>query len=85
MGSPDRGATFVPPDDRDTRLMAAASMYYVQHEKMDTIARRLHTSRSTVSRMLKEARERGLVEITLRERPTRPTGSALAIRQHYDV
>ncbi|MGV1004295.1 MAG: sugar-binding transcriptional regulator [Candidatus Nanopelagicales bacterium] len=41
-------------------------MYYLQDEPMEAIARRLGTSRSTVSRMLKSAREIGLVQITVR-------------------
>lgn len=49
----------------------AAQMYYIQGDTMDTIARHLCTSRSTVSRLLKEARESGLVQITLAE-PTGP-------------
>lgn len=40
-------------------------MYYVQDEKMATIAGELGVSRSTVSRMLKTARETGIVRISL--------------------
>lgn len=40
-------------------------MYYLQGETMDTIARQLGTSRSTVSRLLKQARETGIVNITV--------------------
>ncbi len=43
----------------------AASMYYLQGETMDTIARQMGTSRSTVSRLLKQARETGVVHITV--------------------
>ncbi|MGD7732404.1 sugar-binding transcriptional regulator [Propionibacteriaceae bacterium G57] len=46
-------------------VVTAASMYYAQGETMETIARHLGTSRSTVSRLLKEARETGLVRISL--------------------
>ncbi|MGD8214085.1 sugar-binding transcriptional regulator [Aestuariimicrobium sp. Y1814] len=46
-------------------LVTAASMYYAQGETMETIARHLGTSRSTVSRLLKEARETGLVRISI--------------------
>lgn len=54
-------------------------MYYLQDVKMETIARHMGTSRSTVSRMIKEARESGLVEITLRPTQSRASG----IRQHF--
>lgn len=49
-------------------LVTAASMYYAQGETMETIARHLGTSRSTVSRLLKEARQTGLVRISLNPR-----------------
>lgn len=45
-------------------------MYYLQDMKMDAIASRLHMSRSSVSRLLKDARAQGLVEISLRPVPT---------------
>jgi len=54
-------------------------MYYLQDVKMETIARHLGTSRSTVSRMIKEARDSGLVEITLRPTQSRAPG----LRQHF--
>ena len=49
-------------------LVTAASMYYAQGETMETIARHLGTSRSTVSRLLKEARQTGLVRISINPR-----------------
>ncbi|BDY01175.1 hypothetical protein HMPREF1279_00700 [Propionibacterium sp. KPL1852] len=51
-------------------VWTAASMYYMQGETMDAIASHLGTSRSTVSRLLKQARQSGVVRITLSE----PTG-----------
>lgn len=41
-------------------------MYYDEGRTMEDIAQQLEVSRSTVSRMLRDAREEGLVEITLR-------------------
>ncbi len=46
-------------------MYQAASRYYVQGETMDAIAKQLGLSRSSVSRLLKEARETGLVRISL--------------------
>ena len=43
--------------EREESMRVAATMYYLQDEPMDAIARRLGTSRSTVSRLLKAARE----------------------------
>ena len=52
--------------EREEAMRLAATLYYLQDEQMDAIARRLGTSRSTVSRLLKEARATGLVQITVR-------------------
>lgn len=43
----------------------AAQLYYLQDETMDSIASTLRVSRSTVSRLLKQARKTGLVRITV--------------------
>ncbi|MGL5407065.1 MAG: sugar-binding transcriptional regulator [Propionibacteriaceae bacterium] len=61
---------------RDDDMYVAASMYYVQGETMDAIARTLNVSRSTVSRLLRDSRDTGLVRITL-SKPTR-TSSAIS-------
>lgn len=58
------------PGDEELQF-TAASMYYLQGETMDTIARQLDTSRSSVSRLLKQARDSGMVRISL----TQPSGS----------
>lgn len=44
-------------------LSTIAAMYYLDGISQDEIARRFYTSRSTVSRMLKRAREQGIVDI----------------------
>lgn len=54
---------------RDNDAHVAASMYYLQGETMETIARHLGVSRSSVSRLLVYARERGLVRITVSASP----------------
>ena len=61
--------------DREQDVLRAASMYYLQDMKMEAIAKHLHTSRSTVSRLVKRARDTGLVEISLRPPP--PPGPGL--------
>lgn len=52
-------------DDSLRLLLKVAFLYYVSQQRQETIAQALSLSRSTVSRMLAEARERGLVEITI--------------------
>jgi deoxyribonucleoside regulator len=51
--------------DRDELLAQVAHLYYEEDMTQDEIARRVGTSRSTVSRMLQEARDAGVVEITV--------------------
>ena len=62
-------------DSGDRLQFDAASMYYLHGETMESIARQLGMSRSSVSRLLKNARESGLVQITL-NRPGRSQSSA---------
>ena len=71
--------------DKEETMLAASSMYYLQDVKMETIASHLHMSRSTVSRLLKQARSSGLVEITLRPTPTKAPGVAQRISQQFGV
>ncbi|MBD8059310.1 helix-turn-helix domain-containing protein [Cellulomonas sp. JH27-2] len=71
--------------DREQDQLRAASMYYLQDLKMEVIARHLGTSRSTVSRMLKQARAEGLVEITLRPSSTRAPGLGRSISAAYGI
>ena len=71
--------------DKEETLLAASSMYYLQDIKMETIANRLHMSRSSVSQLLKQARETGLVEITLRPTPTRAPGISQYIASQFGV
>lgn len=71
--------------ERESDVLRAASMYYLQDLKMEVIARHLGTSRSTVSRLIKRARETGLVEISLRPSSTRAPGLGRSIRAEFGV
>lgn len=53
--------------DRSRMLLAIAKGYYEEQRTMDSLARDWGVSRSTVSRSLAEARERGIVEIRLHD------------------
>ncbi|PJI95053.1 sugar-binding transcriptional regulator [Luteimicrobium subarcticum] len=70
---------------RDADMVRAASMYYLQDLTMETIARHLGTSRSTVSRLVKRARETGIVEITLRSPEHRVPGLAHQVGDPYGI
>jgi DNA-binding transcriptional regulator LsrR (DeoR family) len=71
--------------DREQDVLRAASMYYLQDVKMEVIARHLGTSRSTVSRLLKRARDTGLVEITLRPSSTRAPSLGRSISAAFGI
>lgn len=55
-----------PEHERDELLVTVASLYYEQDQNQQQIAARLEISRSSVSRLIKEARDRGIVEIQIR-------------------
>ncbi|HEX4817559.1 MAG TPA: sugar-binding domain-containing protein [Nonomuraea sp.] len=63
----------------------AARKYYLHGVTMDTIARELGTSRSTVSRLLAYARDAGLVEIRVMPPRTRSTRSEADLAGRYGV
>jgi DNA-binding transcriptional regulator LsrR (DeoR family) len=74
--------------DRQDDMYEACLRYYVQDETMDTIARHLGLSRSTVSRLLSEARQVGMVRIAV-DAPSGPisplarqVGDTFAITVH---
>lgn len=72
-------------DKTNELLLRVAQLYYVQAETMDSIANQLGVSRSTVSRLLKEARDQGLVRVTIVD-PDRPmTRMAELFRKNFRV
>jgi DNA-binding transcriptional regulator LsrR (DeoR family) len=61
-------------DSREDLLVRVASLYYEKDYSQQEIAELLQISRSNISRLLKEAKQKGLVEIRIRKRvPTLPT------------
>ncbi|WP_084037937.1 sugar-binding transcriptional regulator [Demequina sp. NBRC 110053] len=48
-------------------MRKAAALYYLDNHTMESVARRLGQSRSSISRLLKEARETGIVRIDVRD------------------
>ncbi|MFT4235143.1 MAG: sugar-binding domain-containing protein [Microbacterium sp.] len=76
------------PDFRDPKLvkaLAAAQMYYLQERTMESIARDLGTSRSSVSRLLSHAREIGVVDIRIHSPLEREQLLERRIRDRYGV
>lgn len=58
-------------DSREDLLVRVATLYYEEDYSQQEIADILQISRSNISRMLKEAKQKGLVEIRIRKRITR--------------
>lgn len=63
----------------------AATMYYLHDQTMESIGARLGVSRSTVSRLLREARDTGLVRITIAPSGQIPSRLAEQLRQAFGV
>lgn len=61
---------------RDDEAYRAATMYYLQDQTMEVIARTLRVSRSTVSRLIAHARETGMVRIAV-DPPASRSGQGL--------
>ncbi len=72
-------------NDRYEDMYQAASRYYIQGETMESIARQLRLSRSSVSRLLKDARESGLVRISLADHQGSSSPMAATLAQIFGV
>ena len=65
--------------------LSAATAHYLQGETMEAIAERMGVSRSTVSRLLKQARASGLVEIRIRSPLEAPRLLARQLHDRYRI
>lgn len=82
--------TFVMLDETDdkSRLrlsLRAAQLYYLQDLTMDAIGHELKVSRSSVSRLLQMAKDRGIVEVKIHTPEDAPRRMANQIRANYGV
>jgi deoxyribonucleoside regulator len=66
-------------------LMQVAKLYYVQQLTQAEIGRKVQTSRSTVSRLLQEAREKGIVKITIEYPWERDTELEEALKRTFGL
>jgi DNA-binding transcriptional regulator LsrR (DeoR family) len=71
--------------DRYEEMYQAASRYYIQGETMESIAHQMKLSRSSVSRLLKEARQTGLVRISLADRVGSQSPLATALSRAFGI
>ncbi|HLS55452.1 MAG TPA: sugar-binding transcriptional regulator [Zeimonas sp.] len=79
-----------PPDAahaqaQDAAAVRVARLYYYEHLTTASIADELGTSRSTVSRLLSRAHERGLVEIRIHDPARHPQGIEAQLRDRYGL
>ncbi|MFL7871364.1 MAG: sugar-binding transcriptional regulator [Anaerolineales bacterium] len=65
--------------------LKAAQLYYENELTQDEIAKKLRLSRPKVSRLLQEARNAGLVKITVAELPSTYTELEHQVEQHYNL
>jgi DNA-binding transcriptional regulator LsrR (DeoR family) len=72
------------PATRDPELLAkAARLYFVEDRSQDDVAATLGTTRSNVSRMLKQARDLGIVEIRIVDPARRDHELELTLRGRF--
>ena len=81
--TPSDRADAVTGKTRDA--LRAAHLYYMQDLTMDAIAHELHTSRSSVSRLLSHARASGLVEIPIHSPLDLPSRIEQEILERFEV
>ena len=67
----------------EQQLLIVASLYYIDGLNQNDIAKRFRVSRPTVVRMLKEVRERGLIEIKLTKKLPHTRILAAEIESRY--
>ncbi|AIU07727.1 sugar-binding transcriptional regulator [Mycolicibacterium smegmatis] len=72
-------------DEERRRVADAAELYYVQGLKVEDVGKRMHLSRSTVSRMLARARQHGVVEFVLHRTPDRSSHLAAQLNQRFGI
>lgn len=66
-------------------LVTAARLYYELGETQEQIAETLKVTRSQVSRLLKEARAEGIVEIRINDRSSDDRETAERLRERFDL
>lgn len=72
-------------NERYEDMYQAASRYYIQGETMESIAHQLKLSRSSISRLLKDARETGLVRISLADHSGSQSPAAATLSRLFGV
>jgi len=76
---------FMSANEQDALSIRVARLYYYEHLTTAQIADELGTSRSTVSRLLTRAHERGLVEIRIHDPAQHPQGIESRLRERFGL
>lgn len=71
--------------EKAKRLEQIARLYYLETRTQDEIARRLGVSRPLISRLLREARQLGLVEIRIHSLEERDQSTLDLAREHFGL
>ncbi|HEY0878187.1 MAG TPA: sugar-binding domain-containing protein [Zeimonas sp.] len=74
-----------PGNRHEDLAVRVAKLYYYQRMTTERIAEELHTSRSTVSRLLSWAHEHGLVEIHVHDPAEQPGKIEALLRERFGV
>lgn len=77
--------TSVQVDPKSRDALRAAHLYYVQDMKMESIARELGTSRSTVSRLLSFAKRTGMVSVEINPAANMSVMAAAQLSDMYGI
>lgn len=85
VASPANGNPARVPTAFDDAVVWAAWLYYADQLKQSEVAKALKVSRATVVNLLQEARERGVVTISLRSDLATRTGVAHRLAERYGL
>lgn len=72
-------------DDRNSVLASTAWFYYIDGLTQADIAQRMHTSRATVGRLLQEARDTGIVRISIDPTTLAAMGLSRTLSEHFGL
>ncbi|MDQ0300026.1 deoxyribonucleoside regulator [Salibacterium salarium] len=71
--------------DQLSKMIDAARMYYEYDYSQQEIAKKLEMSRPTVSRILKKAKQEGIVEVTIHDPSEEIEQQTLALKKTYEL
>ena len=73
------------PGYSEEMLVAVSHLYYTEGFKQEAVASRLNVSRLAVTRMLKKARDQGIVQITVNRPLPAHVSLALGLEKKYGL